>query len=147
MRIIKYLKIKKMIKEINANIKVRFSKRLECEPENAKVYVGFKNNEMENRTFKDYVKELQPDVCKYSDMLLGVLHEIGHIYTIEQADESEYLQDVDLLYNLREKDLISAEQMNYFYLRLPLESLATQWAIDFININKTFCNKWNKILM
>lgn len=147
MKLIKYLKIKKMVKLINVDIKVKFAKRLECEPENAKIYVGFKNNEMENRTFKDYVKELQPNVCKYSDMLLGVLHEIGHIYTIEQADESEYLQDVDLLYKLREKDLISAEQMNYFYLRLPLESLATKWAIDFININKAFCDKWDNELM
>jgi len=145
MNIIKYLRAKKMIKKIDKKIKVKYAKRLECEPDNAKVYIGFKNNKMENDTFRDYVNELTSN-CKYNDLLLGILHEIGHIYTIEQVSESEYLQDIDLLYGLREKNLISAEQMNYFYLRLPLESVATKWAIEFTKLNPMFCEYWNKRL-
>ena len=146
MNFIKYLKIKKMIKQIDKSIKVAHASCLECEPENAKVYVGFKNTEMENRTFRDYVNELNPN-CKYGDLLLGVLHEIGHIYTIDQVNEEEYLQDTSLLQALQEQDLISSEQMNVLYLRLPLESIATKWAIDFAMNNKEFCDKWEKQLM
>lgn len=145
MKIIKYLKAKKMIKEIDNTIKVRYSKVLECEPDNAKVYVGFQNTELENRTFRDYVNELQPN-CPYNDMLLGILHEIGHIFTIDQEDETEYLRDTELLNELHAHNLIDNEQKQYFYLRLPLESHATLWALDFAKLNPNFCNKWNKIL-
>lgn len=145
MNIIKYLKAKKMIKIINKEIKVRYAKRLECEPDNAKVYVGFKNNKMENDTFRDYVNELTSN-CKYNDLLLGILHEIGHVYTIDQVSEEEYLKDVELLLSLRKEHLISAKQMNYFYLRLPLESIATKWAIEFAKLNPQFCDCWNKKL-
>lgn len=146
MNIIKFLKVRKMIKEIDKTIKVRYSKVLECEPENAKIYVGFKNNDLENKSFQDYVNELQPN-CKYSVLLLGILHEIGHIYTLGEDDETEYLQDTELLNQLHSKGLISDEQKQHFYLRLPMESHATQWALAFANDNPNFCNKWNKILM
>ena len=147
--LIRYFKIKKMVKAIDKTVKVRYAKRLECEPDNAKIYIGFKNVEMENRVFRNYVNELVPNKIfnRYSDTLLGVLHELGHIYTIDQVSESEYLQDVDLLYGLREKNLISAEQMNEFYVRLPLESVATKWALEFISLNTDFCKKWNKAIM
>ena len=143
--IIKFLKIKKMIKQIDNSIKVKYGKILECEPENAVVYIGFKNTELENRTFRDYVNELQPD-CIFNDLLLGILHEIGHIYTLDEADETEYLKDTELLNQLYRNDLISDEQRQYFYLRLPLESKATKWGLDFTRENENCCKQGNKII-
>lgn len=143
--IIKFLKIKKMIKQIDNSIKVKYGKILECEPENAVVYIGFNNTELENRTFRDYVDELQPD-CIFNDLLLGILHEIGHIYTLDEADETEYLKDTELLNQLYRNDLISDEQRQYFYLRLPLESKATKWGLDFARENENFCKQWNKLI-
>lgn len=146
MKFIKYLKTKKMIKQIDKDIKVKYGKVLECEPEDGVIYIGFGNTELEDRTFRDYVNELQPN-CKYSDFLLGVLHEIGHLYTLDTRDEEPYSRDTELLSMLYSKDMLSEEQMQYFYLRLPMERQATLWALEFARLNPNFCNKWNKKIM
>ena len=145
MNIIKRFYVKQMVKQIDKTIKVKFGKCLECEPTENTIYVNNKTNIIDIVTFRDYVKELNSK-CKFNTLLLGILHEIGHIYTYEEQNEEEYTRDTELLSLLFKEKKLSAKQLNEFYVRLPLEANATKWAIDFAMQNKKFCKYYqNKI--
>ena len=145
MNIIKRFYVKQMVKQIDKSIKVKFGKCLECEPTENTIYVNNKTDIIDIVTFRDYVKELNSK-CKFNTLLLGILHEIGHIYTYEEQNEEEYRRDTKLLKLLFKEKKLSAKQLNEFYVRLPLEANATKWAIDFAMQNKKFCKYYqNKI--
>ena len=145
MNIIKRFYVKQMVKQIDKTIKVKFGKCLECEPTENTIYVNNRTDIIDIVTFRDYVKELNSK-CKFNTLLLGILHEIGHIYTYEEQNEEEYTRDTELLSLLFKEKKLSAKQLNEFYVRLPLEANATKWAIDFAMQNKKFCKYYqNKI--
>ena len=145
MNIIKRFYVKQMVKQIDKSIKVKFGKCLQCEPTENTIYVNNKTDIIDIVTFRDYVKELNSK-CKFNTLLLGILHEIGHIYTYEEQNEEEYRRDTKLLKLLFKEKKLSAKQLNEFYVRLPLEANATKWAIDFAMQNKKFCKYYqNKI--
>ena len=145
MNIIKRFYVKQMVKKIDKTIKVKFGKALECEPTENTIYVNNKTDIIDIVTFRDYVKELNSK-CKFNTLLLGILHEIGHIYTYEEQNEEDYNRDTKLLSLLFKEKKLSAKQLNEFYVRLPLEANATKWAIDFAMQNKKFCKYYqNKI--
>lgn len=145
MNIIKRFYVKQMVKQIDKSIKVKFGKCLQCEPAENTIYVNNKTDIIDIVTFRDYVKELNSK-CKFNTLLLGILHEIGHIYTYEEQNEEEYTRDTELLSLLFKEKKLSAKQLNEFYVRLPLEANATKWAIDFAMQNKKFCKYYqNKI--
>ena len=145
MNIIKRFYVKQMVKQIDKTIKVKFGKCLQCEPTENTIYVNNKTDIIDIVTFRDYVKELNSK-CKFNTLLLGILHEIGHIYTYEEQNEEDYNRDTKLLSLLFKEKKLSAKQLNEFYVRLPLEANATKWAIDFAMQNKKFCKYYqNKI--
>ena len=145
MNIIKRFYVKQMVKQIDKSIKVKFDKCLQCEPTENTIYVNNKTDIIDIVTFRDYVKELNSK-CKFNTLLLGILHEIGHIYTYEEQNEKEYRKDTKLLKLLFKEKKLSAKQLNEFYVRLPLEANATKWAIDFAMQNVKFCKYYqNKI--
>ena len=145
MNIIKRFYVKQMVKQIDKTIKVKFGKCLQCEPTENTIYVNNKTDIIDIVTFRDYVKELNSK-CKFNTLLLGILHEIGHIYTYEEQNEEEYTRDTELLSLLFKEKKLSAKQLNEFYVRLPLEANATKWAIDFAMQNEKFCKYYqNKI--
>ena len=85
MNIIKRFYVKQMVKQIDKSIKVKFGKCLECEPTENTIYVNNKTDIIDIVTFRDYVKELNSK-CKFNTLLLGILHEIGHIYTYKEQN-------------------------------------------------------------
>ena len=141
----KMLRVKQFVKNIDDTIKVKRGKRLECDIENKIIYISFKSNKTDVKTFLELVKELNPK-CKYNDVILGILHEIGHIYTYDEYNEEQWEKDNQLLSELYSQNLITATDFNKFYIRLPLEQNATQWAIDFSMLNQGFMNKYAKVI-
>ena len=111
MKLFKKLKVKKFVKQISPDIKVKFGRALECEPTENTIYVSFKSNEIDKKTFMEYVKELDK-TCQFNDLVLGILHEIGHIFTYDENDEEPYLQDTELLSLLYKEQMLSAEELN-----------------------------------
>ena len=120
MKLFKKLKVKKFVKQISPDIKVKFGRALECEPTENTIYVSFKSNEIDKKTLMEYVKELDK-TCQFNDLVLGILHEIGHIFTYDENDEKPYLQDTELLSLLYKEQMLSSEELNRFYLRLDME--------------------------
>ena len=140
MNVIKNLKIKRIVKKIDKNIKVKFGKRLECSPEDNTIYIAYKTNEIDKKTFMDFVKELNPQ-CSYDDITLGILHEIGHCMTYDEEMEEDYTLCVNVLSELYRNEKINETQFNEFYVRLDLEKKATEWAVDFARNNPKITDK------
>lgn len=143
MKFFKRLKVKRFIKAISPDTKVKFGRALECEPTENTIYISFKSNEIDKKTFMEYVKELD-NTCQFNDLVLGILHELGHIFTYDENDEEPYLQDTELLSLLYKEKMLDAEELNRFYLRLEMESKATKWAIEFAQANQMFVNRFQK---
>lgn len=143
MNIIKKHYIKKFIKTIDKDIKVKFQKYdIECDIYDDIVYIGeIREKETVDPLFMKFVHELNPD-CNCSCFLLSILHEVGHIMTFDEdnMDEKEFLHQM-IRMGMTCGD-ISLEEGNEAYFRIPLEKEATQWAIDFVMLNPDFIKKY-----
>ena len=143
MNIIKRYYVKQFVHKIDKTIKVKFGRCLQCDVENATIYVNNKTDAIDVKTFNEYVQELEKG-CPFNSLLLGILHEIGHIYTYDEDNNEGWNRDTNLLQILFQNDKISAEDFNRLYIRLPLEANATQWAVDFTKLNKSLCERYQK---
>lgn len=140
--------IEKFIKQIDNEIELSFEKDMQrfglaCEPTLAKIFVGIRTSPEEEKAFTDYVNELEPNFFekyKVNTYVMALLHEVGHIMTHIEDLEEEYNKDTKLLETLEDNGKLTKEQQCYFYARLELETLATQWAIDFVKENYNFVN-------
>jgi hypothetical protein len=142
MNIIKKIGCRNFVKEIDKNIKVKFQKYdMQCDVDDEIVYIGKSYNIDTDRYFMDYVKELSPK-CKTPMFLLSILHEIGHImtWTDDNADLKEtQFALLEMGYQEGEIDL---EECCNMYFRIPLESNATIWAIEFAEDHPDLIKKY-----
>ena len=138
--------VRNFVKAIDPSIKVKFGKYLECCPRENTIYVAFKSNEIDTFTFMEFVEELNPN-NELNDLVLGILHEIGHLYTLPtKAKDREYSKQLAMLTTLNEIGGMDDYDMNRAYLRLEIERNATEWAVDFAEENENFCKKFQKRL-
>lgn len=136
----KLIEAKKLIKSIDNDIQIiverhKYTRGLTCEPTEKRIYLGFRATKIENQTFINLVNELEPNFFqkyKVSLWLLSVLHEIGHIQTHDEELEEDYNFCVDFLNELKLNNEITEKEQNEYYVRLDLEQMATQWAIDYV---------------
>lgn len=144
MNIIKKIGVKKFVKEIDKDIKVKFQKwDMECDIFEEIVYIGKTYTPRMDELFMDYVKQINPN-CNTPMFLLSILHEIGHIMTYEEEDLDEKHATYGLLQIFLGEDP-SPEAIDAcanMYFRIPLEAKATMWAIDFAMSNPDLINKY-----
>jgi len=79
--------------------------------------------------FRDFFTANCPDAAQFSNITLSLLHEIGHIMTLDEADCEE-----------------PKTKNNMEYFRLHDEWLATEWAIDYLMTHKKKLRKFEKSL-
>lgn len=144
MNIIKKIGIRKFVKEIDKDIKVKFQKwDMECDIFEETVYIGNTYNIRTDKLYMEYVKELAPD-CNVPVFLLSILHEIGHIMTYEEED----MDEKDMVYGLLKATLDDnpSEELEDMcvkaYFRIPLEEKATLWGIDFAMTHPELIQKY-----
>lgn len=147
MNIIEKMAIRKFVKSIDKDIKVKFQKYdMECDVYDEVVYIGKTFDERTDKFFMNFVKELNPN-CNYDNcFLLSLLHEIGHIMTWDEDDSDEK----DVIYGLlrtqfdaEEIDDRRLQEYDNLYFRIPLELNATQWGIDFAMANPDIMKKYD----
>ena len=72
MNIIKKYYVKKFIRSIDNDIKVKFGKYLECDVENKTIYVTNVTSKIDIDTFNNYVNELNPH-CNFNTFILVIV--------------------------------------------------------------------------
>lgn len=92
------------------------------------------------QSFMNYCVSLGLDKDLYSSFGLSLLHELGHVktyYTFTKTQIKEYEENK---YQIETTEM-DADTRNIKYFSLPIESVATQWAINFIkNHTKEYVN-------
>ncbi len=138
--------IKQFIRAIDGTIKVKFQKGgLECDPVKGIVYIGDEVTEEENDLFEDFVKELEPK-CTFNSYLMGLLHEIGHIFTYDEELDEDRDEQYAIMQIAYKFDLVDAASLNKMYFKIPMELEATKWGIEFAMNNKNFVEKFNEVI-
>ncbi len=145
MNIIKKIGIKRFVKEINKDIKIKFQKYdMECDTYDDIVYVGETYDKRTDKYFMDFVKKIRPE-CDVPIFFLSLLHEVGHIMTYDIEDE----ENKDIIYGLlkiqfdeSKKDDAALQQYDEMYFNIPLERNATEWGINFAMNNPKLIKKY-----
>lgn len=108
--------------------------------ENECIFIPLNPREEESKMFMDFIEEEYGEYGMDADVL-GILHEIGHIFTYDEnlskAREIKVLR-LRLDYDAAVADL---KAYNFAYFRIPAEINATDWAVDYYNMNREKCEK------
>ena len=112
-----------------------------------KINIGVANNEDAGRYFEQFLYEYGCEYCGIPYPILCMLHECGHVMTIEQFSDSELF-----LFELSKQFSHGEEAQEWFnrYWHMPDEFAANMWVVDFINnhieevenLCNTFINAW-----
>lgn len=133
MNIIKKFFIKKLIKSIDKDIKVKFhAGPLECDIDEETVYIGTALTKEDDNMFLDFCGDIAPDAVKYGAWLIGILHEVFHIETYDEDDEMDRDEQYAIMKMIFDLGAMDAATLNRRYFELPLEYNATMGAIGWI---------------
>lgn len=96
------------------------------------ITVSFMFAEMSENAFHNYCVSLGLDSDLYSSFGVSLLHELGHVKTYYTFNYKQRAEDA------KSKDILESAEMDTYkrymdYYKLPIETAATKWAIDFIN--------------
>ena len=112
--------------------------------ENECVFIPLNPREEESKMFMDFIGEEYQEYGMDADVL-GILHEIGHIFTYDEnlawAREIQTLR-LRLDYDAAVADL---RAYNFAYFRIPAELNATNWAVEYYRNHRQECNSLAKI--
>ena len=112
--------------------------------ENECVFIPLNSREEETKMFIDFIEEEYGEYDMDADVL-GILHEIGHIFTYDEnlawAREIQTLR-LRLDYDAAVADL---RAYNFAYFRIPAELNATNWAVEYYRNHRQECNSLAKI--
>lgn len=112
--------------------------------ENECVFIPLNPKEEESKMFMDFIREEYGEYNMDADVL-GILHEIGHIFTYDEnlakAREVKVLR-LRLDYDAAVADL---RAYNFAYFRIPAELNATNWAVEYYHNHRQECDSLAKI--
>lgn len=93
--------------------------------------------EKADKEFADFFESLGCEV-KADVFIYSLLHEIGHSQTLDEVSDEDYYYSHD-----RKAD---EEITNTEYFNLPVEIVATQWAVDYLNTHtEEVAEFWKKL--
>jgi hypothetical protein len=124
-------KLEKFFNNEGFDVRVSSNKDFAYEYATSTVYYSFLVPKMGGELHKKYALAhgLEYDCGSF---FLGLLHEVGHHFTLDDLEEDEEE------YCMKTKKKLHGESVedNFIYFDLPDEKLATEWAINYINKNK-----------
>lgn len=108
--------------------------------ENECVFIPLNPREEESKMFMDFIGEEYGEYDMDADVL-GILHEIGHIFTYDESLARARKIKVLRLRLDFDAAVADLKAYNFAYFRIPAEINATDWAVDYYNMNREKCEK------
>lgn len=132
MKIFKILKLRKYIKNIDSEIKVKFGKYFECDTDKKIVWLALKDNKQDSTMFKNWYEKYFNEILTDKDLLyISALHEVGHIMTWTQELEDERTKMYNTMKIAHIYQLMSTQELNEQYFEIPMELIATKWGRNY----------------
>ena len=112
--------------------------------ENECVFIPLNPREEESKMFMDFIEEEYGEYDMDADVL-GILHEIGHIFTYDES--LARAREVKVLRLRLDFDaaVSSLKEYNFAYFQIPAELNATNWAIEYYRNHRQECDSLAKI--
>ena len=112
--------------------------------ENECVFIPLNPREEETKMFIDFIEEEYGEYDMDADVL-GILHEIGHIFTYDE--NLAWAREIQTLRLRLDYDAAVANlrAYNFAYFRIPAELNATHWAVEYYRNHRQECNSLAKI--
>ena len=132
MKIFKILKLRKYIKNIDSEIKVKFGKCFECDTDKKIVWLALRDNKQDSTMFKNWYEKYFNETLTDKDLLyISALHEVGHIMTWTQELEDERTKMYNSMKIAHIYQLMSTQKLNEQYFEIPMELIATEWGRNY----------------
>lgn len=117
----------------------------ECDLDEDVIYIPIEDTPLDTAMYMRFIEETY-DEYHFDPLVLGILHEVGHIMTydedLDKAREIAVLR-MRLNFNTTTDDLVD---YNFNYFRIPAELNATIWAVDFYQNNREECDRFGVML-
>jgi hypothetical protein len=127
-------------KFIDHDCTVKILKQFCYQPENKVIGISLIEDNSSNSEWAKYLKDTFNFTLTQENLFaMSILHELGHHYTVDYFENDEWIEQAT------EKalgDLTgSARQQAYF--NLPIEKVATEFAVKVYNANERDMRAWN----
>lgn len=112
--------------------------------ENECVFIPLNPKEEESKMFMDFIGEEYEEYNMDADVL-GILHEIGHIFTYDESlARAREIKVLRLRLNF-DAAASNLKEYNFAYFRIPAELNATNWAVEYYRNHRQECDSLAKI--
>ena len=139
---IKY--IREFVKNINPDYKVKYGSVFEVDIPEERIFITLNKHQEEDEMVQKFLeKEFGK---RYNSVIIGFLHEVGHIETYEEELDEERDFSYELLKMRFNEGGASVEEYNNLYFRIPAEYNATAWAVDYYEAHQKECEELIKKL-
>lgn len=136
--------IYEFVKNIDPSIQLALSENYCADVDEKIVFIGTEDNFEAEELMQNFIKD--EFGIEMDSELLAILHEIGHIMTVndEQLHERAILDVVLHLNWVDSTNDIDEDFVKYnnLYFRLPSEYEATEWAVNYYKNHKDICDRF-----
>ena len=137
----RYDAVREFVRDISQNITVWFREdEFFSIISDYVINVTFNADPLGDRLYSEFLKDNFN--ITVSPFLMGILHEIGHIFTYDKKTDRER----DILYYILKQDFKVEEFESYtkMYFAIPAEFNATKWGVEYYLSHKDFCDNFVK---
>lgn len=146
-------KLQEWLKENGFECAIQFGDDFAYDRESNVLQIGCVGYPTVCRWFEQFLYEYGLEYTGIYDPVLALLHELGHIMTLDQFSEKE-LRLFQLAKFITEENRMVSSKVMFKYWEIKDEFLANLWAIDFINNNiekveklcQIYCNYWEEYI-
>lgn len=134
--------IQDFVDTINEDILVQKGTRYECEIDNDIIFISNKRLNQYDLFFNKWlVQQTFYKNVKVPNIIMSILHEIGHIMTKGQTNYEDSKFTIGIHQFMYEMGVINAEELQINYFNTPLEYLATEWGYNYFYNHQEQCNQ------
>lgn len=126
-------------KFIDHDCTVKMLKQFCYQPEDKVIGISLTEDNSSNGEWAKYLKAtFDFTLTKENLFAMSILHELGHHYTVDYFEDDEWIEQAT---EEALGDLTGSERQQA-YFNLPIEKVATEFAVKVYNANKRDMRKW-----
>ena len=139
--------IRDFIKSIDKNYKVGFEDLyFQADTDTNTIYIGTLEYDQYAKYYNEWFNSEFPACENPNWWLMSLLHEIGHLETVDLELATLHEQCMETLDFLDSVEACSIEDINYIYFQMPCEWEATYWGASYYIDHKEKCDNFLKTL-
>jgi hypothetical protein len=126
-------------KFIDHDCTVKILKQFCYQPEDKIIGISLTEDNFTNGEWAKYLKAtFDFTLTKENLFAMSILHELGHHYTVDYFEDDEWIKQA----TEEELEDLTGSERQQAYFNLPIEKVATEFAVKVYNANKQDMRAW-----